>query len=154
MTNYTAQAIVYGRAFVNTILAALKTIPGGALVTGAKLRLSNNPSFSPTPGNVPGDFSANECAYSGYTAGGLAVTLSAPLNLSTTADGVLFAGLFVATAASPFVPDTATGWWIDDGTNVICAERFANNQTATFASPGAFLSLTALLPQQMLQATS
>jgi hypothetical protein len=154
MTFYQAIQAIYGQTFVNTVLAAFKTVPGGALVTAGKLRLSNLQTFNPTPANTISDFSANECAYSGYTAGGIAVVLTAPVNLSTIVDGVMFTALFEATSASPFVPDTAYGWWIDDGTNVIAAERFANNGAAGFGAPGAFLNLTAILPMRLMQPTA
>lgn len=154
MTNYTAQNVTFGQAFMNTIMAALKTVPSGALIATAKLRLSNSPSFAPTPASTIASLDATECAYSGYTAGGIAVSLSAPLNLSTVCQGVLTNGLFLATTASPFVPDVAYGWWIDDGTNFIAGERFSGNQSASFASPGAFLDLNALVPGQLAQATS
>ena len=154
MNTYTAQQVTYGQAFVNTILAALKTVPGAALIVAGKLRLSNNPTLVLTPQTTIAALAANECAYSGYTAGGIAVVLSAPLNLSNNAQGVLTTGLFLAVTATPYVPDTATGWWIDDGTNFIVGERFAGNQVATFAAPGAFLDLIAELPIQLGQATS
>jgi hypothetical protein len=152
MASYQAQLVTFGRAFMNTVMAALKTVPAGPLVTTAKLRLFNGPSFTPTPGMEIADLVAIECAYSGYVAGGVAVVLTAPVNLTATAQGVLFTTLFEATAATPFVPDVAWGWWIDDGTNVVAAEKFGNGFSAGFAAPGSFLNLTAVLPGQLNQA--
>jgi hypothetical protein len=154
VTFYQALSAVYGSAFVDTVLAAYKTVASGALVATAKLRLSNSPTYNPTPQSTIAALAATECAYSGYTSGGVAVVLTAPVNLSSVCLGVLFTALFEATTASPFVPDIAYGWWIDDGTNFIAGERFANNQNAGFAAPGAFLNLTAVLPFQLQQATS
>jgi hypothetical protein len=151
---YQAQAIVYGQAFVNTILAALKTVPGGALVASAKLRLSNQVGFNPTKDATIAGLAANECNYSGYTAGGIAVVLTAPVDLSATVQGVMFTALFEAVAASPFVPDTGRGWWIDDGTNFIAGEAFAGGFVAPFAAPGNFVNLTAILPLPFAQSTS
>jgi len=52
------------------------------------------------------------------------------------------------------VPDVVTGWWIDDGTNVVASERFEGGVTVGFAAPGSFLTLTAILPFQTHQVTS
>jgi hypothetical protein len=154
VTTYTAQNVTMGQAFMNTIIAALKTVASAALIASAKVRLSNSPSFNPIPGSTIAQLAANECAYSGYAAGGIAAVLSAPVNLSAGAQGTLISALFEATTATPFVPDTAYGWWIDDGTNFIAGEKFANNANAPFAAPGSFLSLTAIVPGQLTQATS
>ena len=154
MNNYTAQQVTLGRAFINTILAAFNTRPAGALVVTPKLRLSNNPALVFTPDTTIATLASAECAYSGYTAGGIAATVSAPLDLSTVCQGVFIQGLFEATPASPFVPDTATGWWLDDGTNFLVGEKFSGNQTAPFGVPGNFLALNATIPVQLNQGTS
>jgi len=153
MPFYQAQRVTLGEDFANTVLAALKTVPGGALVTAGKLRLSKDPTFNPQPSNVIADFTANEADYSGYVSGGISVTLTAPVDLSTVCNGVLFTGLFEATTASPFVGCTVWGWWIDDGTNVICGEKFDGSLSYAFAAPGNFLSLTAIIPLQLAMGT-
>jgi hypothetical protein len=154
MPSYVAQNVQYSRAFMNTVMSAFKTVPGGALVATGKLRLFNSSTFTPTPGMVLADLTAIETLYSGYTAGGIAVVLSAPVNLGTQSQGVLFTTLFEAVTATPFVADVSYGWWIDDGTNVVAAERFAAGASFGFGSPGAYLVLTAILPGAMLQLTS
>lgn len=154
MTYYQAKSVTFGRTFINTVLAALKTVPGAALLVAGKLRLSQDPSFNPQPSSLIADLTPAEADYSGYVAGGVAVVLTAPVNLSTVADGVLFTALYLAAAATPFVANNVTGWWIDDGTNYVAGERFQNNGVASFSAPGAFLNLTAVLPQQLIQGTS
>lgn len=153
MTNYVAQSVTLGQTFVNTILDALLTRPAGALIVTGKLRLSKDPSLVITPQSTRAALAANEADYSGYTAGGIAAVVSAPVNLSNNAHGVLVQGLFEATTATPFVSANVTGWWIDDGTNLIAGERFSGNQIAAFAAVGAYLSLTAMVPLQLIQGT-
>jgi hypothetical protein len=151
MSQYSSVEVVYGEAFVKSVLAAYKTIPGGPLVSAGKLRLTSNPSFTPTPQSDLLVLEAEESDFSGYPAGGIAVVLTAPVNLSTVAAAVLFTGLFEAAAATPFVGGTVYGYWIDDGTNMICAERFDGGVGAPFAAPGDFLNLTVILPFMLQQ---
>lgn len=153
MAAYNSQQVVFGTAFLNTIMAALKTVPMAALVVGAKMRLNTNPAFNPQPSDTIADNTANEADYSGYAAGGIAVVLSAPVNLSPTCQGVVSSGLFLATTATPFVPSVAYGYWVDDGTNIIIAEKFGGGTNFPFASAGDFLDLIINLPAQAIQLT-
>lgn len=150
---YTSQAVVYGTAFLNTVIAALKTVPGGALVTGGKVRLSKDPSFRPTPANTIAELATNETDYSGYASGGVALVVGNPVNLSPSCQGAVTGVQFLATTATPYVSDQAYGYWVDDGTNVIMAEAFPAGVIANFAAPGAFLELILQLPMQAPQAT-
>jgi hypothetical protein len=154
INTWQSKQVIWGLAFANTVLAALKTVASGALIASAKLRLSNLSTFNPTPASTIAALAANECAYSGYTAGGIAVVLTTGLILSPACQGAVTTGVFEATTASPFVPDTAYGWWIDDGTNFICGEKFGTGTYAAFAAPGNFLDLAAFLPFQLTQATA
>lgn len=151
INQYTSKSVVFGLTFANTILAALKTVPSAALISSGKVRLSNNPSFNPVPTSTITSLAANECAYSGYTAGGIAVSLTTGLILDGVTQGATTSALFEATTATTFVPDVAYGYWIDDGTNMIMSERFANGGVGTFSAPGNFLDLIVLLPYQLLQ---
>ncbi len=153
MNSYFGQNCVYGDEFANTVLAAYKTVPGGALIIGSStIRLSSDPAFNPTPGTTIASLTPNEATFSGYTAP--VVALSAPLNQSPVCAGILNNVLFIATTGTPFVSGNVYGWWIDDGTNFIAGERFANGGIANFSEPGDFLDLTAVLPLQLQQATS
>lgn len=151
MNEYTARAVVYGRTFMNTIIAALLARPGAALVVGAKVRLSKDAAFNPTPGSAIADFSAHEADYTGYAAGGVALTIGAPLNLGANVQGTQESTLFTATGST--ITNVVYGYWIDDGANVILAERFAGGATAQFAVAGDFLALDTRTPFGLLQVT-
>jgi len=154
MDQYTAQAVVIGRDFANTVLAAMKTVPGGALIVTGKVRLSQDPAFNPTPASTRAGLAAGEADYSGYAAGGIAYVVPDPVNLDTETQGLQVTVAFVATAANPFVENTIYGWWIDDGTNVVVAEKFANDATANFGAAGDFLSLNTRVPFMLEQNAS
>lgn len=151
MAQYSSQQVVFGRAFALAVVAALKTAPANPLINLAKLRLSQSPVFNPTPLNVPADFIANEATYSGYTAGGVAVVLTVGLVLSQGAVGAFFGNLFLATGAA--VQNLVYGYWIDDGTNVIVAERFAGGVNFPFQQNGDNLDLNVFIPVQLTQNT-
>jgi hypothetical protein len=151
---YSSQNAVIGRAFADTILAALKTVPGSALITSGKVRLSKDPSFNPSSDSSVVALEANEADFSGYPAGGVAVSLSAPLNFSLGCQAVLTSALFLAAAASPFVPNVVTGYWVDDGTNVVQGERFAGGVNFSLSAPGDFLELAVFFPERLLQPIS
>ncbi len=138
---------------MDTVLAAFKTTASAALIASAKVRLSNNPSFRPTPTDTIAGNAATECDYSGYAAGGVALVVGAPANLSPTCQGAVTGVQFLATTATPFVASSAYGYWVDDGTNVILAEAFSAGFIATFAAAGDFLELVLEIPQQSPQAT-
>jgi hypothetical protein len=146
--------VVYGTTFLNTVLAAFKTVASAALIATAKVRLSHNPSFVPNPGATITGLAAEECNYSGYAAGGVALVVGSPVNLSTSCQGAVTGLQFLATAASPFVSDNAYGYWVDDGTNVILQEAFPGGMAVPFGAPGDFLELILEIPQQATQPTS
>jgi hypothetical protein len=146
MPERTSNVVTFGKDFAKTIVTAWKTNPAAALIVGAKIRLSQDPAFAPTPLSDPADLETQECDFSGYTAGGYTPVLSAPLNLSTTQVGLDTEALAVAAAATPFVDNQCYGWWIDDGTNLIAGEAFGDAGPVAFASPGDFLALTIFLP--------
>jgi hypothetical protein len=136
---------------MDTVLLALKTVPGGALIVSGKARLSKDPSFAPTPDSTIASLAALEADYTGYAAGGIAVVLTTSLNLSPGCLGDLATALFEATGSA--VTNTVYGYWVDDGTSVVCGERFAGGGVVAFQVAGDFLDLTVLLPMQLIQAT-
>jgi hypothetical protein len=153
MAAYSSQQITFGIAWIDTVLAAFKTGTGTTpLVNSAKCRLNVSPSFLPTPGQVISGYTPNEANFSGYSSGGDAVTLSAGVNLSPTCEGVVATVTFISTAASPYVPNTCYGYWMDDGTNVILAEAFPA-PGVPFTAAGDFLSLLIQIPFQAIQLT-
>jgi hypothetical protein len=152
--SYNSQQVGFSQFFANELLTAITTRPAAALVAAGKVRLSQDPAFNPTPQSTMAALATNEANFSGYTAGGDAATIGTPVNLSPNCQGVLATAMFVAAPAGPFVPNTVYGYWVDDGTNVVAYERFANGASFSFASPGDFLDLTVLLPVQLTQATA
>lgn len=154
MSSFTSQQVTFGKAFLNSVVAAWKTVASAALIATAKVRLSNNPGLVINPGLTIAELAANECAYSGYTAGGLALVVGAPANLSPTCQGAVTGLQFLAASASPFVPDTAYGYWVDDGTNFIAGEAFPGGVGFSFGAAGDFLELVLELPLQSTQATA
>jgi hypothetical protein len=155
INQWNSKNVVFGQAWVNTVLAAYKTLPTTALILAtAKIRLNNSPTFNPQPSMTPAINAATECAYSGYTAGGILAVQSAPVALSPNVNGEVISALFEATVVTPFVPDMAYGYWIDDGTNVILAEAFGGSNIAPFGAPFQFLQLNILLPFYFFQGTS
>ena len=152
MATYVSENITYGQTFLLSVIAALKTAPTNPLVNMGKVRLTTQAGFNPQPLLTIAELSPNEANYSGYTAGGIALTLSSPVLLGTGAVGNSQAVEFIASTASPFVPSTLTGYWIDDGTNVIAMEAFSTS--IPIAAAYDFLALVLQLPLQLAQATS
>lgn len=152
--DYASEEVVYGRTFLSSILAAFSTRPAAALVVTPKVRLSSDINFNPTPDNTVATLAANEATFSGYTAGGIAPTFSAVLRGGPDFQQLNAPVLFEAATADPFVPGNCYGWWLDDGTNVIAAEKFANGLVASFANVGDYLALDVYLPMHSVQANS
>lgn len=150
---YAAQRVVIGQGAANALLACLSVRPAAQLLATGKVRLSKDPLYNPQPGTLLAALTAQEANYSGYTAGGIAVALNGPINLSGNAQGYVQSVLFSAAVGAPFVPNNVTGWWIDDGTLLWYGERFANNLVASFATPGDYLELVVITPEQLFQAT-
>jgi hypothetical protein len=151
---YQSQQLTFGTAFLNTLIAALKTTASGPLIDTGKLRLITQAAWVPTPGATIAALEAAEATFTGYTAGGIAVVLSTAVNLSPTCQGCLCSGMFTASAVVVAPAGSITGYWIDDGTNVIVMEAFAGGQVLTFANPGDFLDLNVAIPAQARQAAA
>lgn len=143
---YQTKSVVFGAAWVATEIAAVAARPAGALVAAGKLRLSKLPGIIANPNLTRAQLAANEAAYTGYPAGGYAVVFSAQVNLTTQILGLLVNQLFLVTADDPQVNETITAWWIDDGTNLVVMEAFAEGATWSQSGPGDFLALLASVP--------
>lgn len=153
MSSVVTQSVVFGRAFADAIIAGLSTLAGTALLATAKLRLSHDPAYNPLPDTLLADLEAQEALYSGYPAGGVAVALSAPLNVAVGIEGAVQSHLWIATNASPFVGDSITGWWIDNGTDMLLASPFGDLGPVSIGLAGDFLNLLGVLPVGMYQPT-
>ncbi len=151
MNQWTSLNVVIGQVAANKWVGALKTRPAAALLATGKLRLSKDPAFGPTQQSTLAELEANEADFSGYPAGGIAVSITDGLNISPTIQGAMTSGTFEAATATPFIGNAVTGYWIDDGTDPVTMEAFPNAQTADFSSVGDFLVLNAVLPMNLLQ---
>lgn len=151
MAYYTTQSVIYGRAWVNTVLAALAVDPAAALIVTGKIRLSKDPAFNPTAASTKTELAAQEADYTGYAVGGVAFVPGAPVNLTANQQGVVDPVTFRAAADDPQIDNSVYGWWLDDGTNVVCAEKFADNASFSMAVLGDFLQLDVVLPFSLLQ---
>lgn len=144
--DYQCKSVVYGADWLATQIAAVPARAAAALVVAGKLRLSTDPNFTALPGTTIADLAAFEGAYSGYTPGGYAVTFTAQINITAQITGLGVRQLFLATAATPFVGETITAWWFDDGTNVVVQEKLLLPGPWAISGPGDFLQLLAYLP--------
>ena len=151
MKNYTSLAVVYGRAFVPKWMSALIAPVTAGILATAKLRLSKDPQFNPTPDSTIAQLAAMEADFSGYAPGGKALTLNAYVNSSGGADSYYAQVIFNAAVATPQVSNTITGYWIDDATEFCVGERFAAGQSAAIDILGDYLGLTVLDPMQFNQ---
>lgn len=154
MNIYTSRAVVLGRTFAGALLGAIATRPAAALIAAGKIRLSKDPAFNPTPDTTLASLTGAEANYSGYAAGGIAAVFSVVLGVTPIIAGVLANALFYATTASPFVSNNVYGYWVDDGTNICIAEKFAGGGIASFGAAGDFLDLTTIIPADLQQLTS
>jgi hypothetical protein len=152
MATYTSLNVIFGRAFLNTVVAAWKTTSSGPLIASPKVRLAINPAFLPTPSSTISDLATDEADFSGYPSGGSSITLGAAVNLGVNIQGCVQPASFIASTGTPFVSNTVYGYWLDDGTNVILAEAFPPGISFTFGSPGDFLELVVAIPANAIQA--
>jgi hypothetical protein len=126
-------------AMLNKVVTALGTAPAGALMPTATLHLYSN-VYTPNPLDTAAAYT--ECVFSGYAA--VALTLSAPVLGPGNSVCSLANGLFTSTVASPFVPDTAVGYYVLSAGSLVAAEKFQT--PVPFAAAGHFLDLTVLFP--------
>ena len=99
---YTLAAAIKKANILKTALAA------------SKLRAYKAP-FVPSPTSVKADFVANECDYSGYTAGGETITAFGTPYLDPAGGATIAAPSiqFQGATASPFVSNGINGFWIE-----------------------------------------
>jgi hypothetical protein len=154
LNTWQSQQPTWGSAFLDTFLAALSTRPAAALLVAPKLRLSVDPAFAPSPGMTIAALAAHETDFSGYTAGGYALTLAGPVTLTTNAVGEVASAVAVAAAAAPFIGGQITGYWVDDGTNVVLAEAFGPAGPVPIAAPGDFCQVDVRFPLTNLTAAA
>lgn len=140
---------VYSRAFLERVAAAYKTDPAAALVVTPQLHLIKDESFEPDPSRSAADYAAVEADFTDYAAS--AITLSAPVNLGPDVVGPTANNSFLITTDPVVTENTIYGYWIEDATEVICGEMFAEGQEVTMGSPGDQLVVISALPIQAWQ---
>lgn len=141
---YESENVILSQYIRNAMLTTLTTRPGAALWQTPKIHLSNLSTFAPAPTATLASLTANETAFSGYTAA--TVTAVVPVNVSPTVQALIATVVFEATTASPFVPDTIWAYWGDDGTNWLVAEKFANGASIPIASAGDYCQIDLIFP--------
>jgi hypothetical protein len=141
--------LVYNKTFLDAVLAAELTVPGGALIPTPTVMLFNLATLNPAPDTLIATFTANKCTFSGYA--DQALTLAGPRNTGPQSLGNIGNVIFSATAATPFVPDTAYGWAILSGGDWIAAGKFDAPFVVPFQAAGDFLSLLVQLFLQEYQ---
>jgi hypothetical protein len=146
--------VVFSQAFMNAVLAAFNVRPAASLIGAGKLRLSHDPAFNPQPSSTIASLAANETNFSGYPAGGAALVLVPGVNLTPIIQAGIATAVFEAFTAAPFVADTITGWWCDDGVNLVAGEAFGPGNAVPIGAPGDFLQLDAILPIRMMELAS
>jgi hypothetical protein len=144
MAERTSDTVVYGRTWLAAALTAWTTVPVAVPLDTANIHLMGAAGFLPTADTTLDALTAVEAAYTGY--GPDSPGFSAPVSLVGGGLGLPALASFLATAPTPpdpFVPDTITGWWVDDTTNVIAAGTFTPAQIAVATD---WLLLILLLP--------
>ncbi len=151
--HHTAKNIVFGRAFMHTVMGYMGTGLAVDLIDGGFVRLSQDPDFALGANTLIADLTAGEADYSGYVAGGIAFVPSAGVNVSSNVVGIQTPVTFAATVVDPFVQNTVYGWWLDDGTNFVAGERFVLPLVYEFLLPLDYLQLDVVLPFGLVVAT-
>jgi hypothetical protein len=129
----------WSRALVNALLTTLSTDPAAALLVTPKIFLFTE-GTQPGPESEVTDFT--EADFSGYAL--QSVTLSGAVNIGDAEQARLATVTFVATTASPFVPNTILGYLLTDGVLAYYGgELFA--EPVPIAQAGDFLKLDLVL---------
>lgn len=143
------KAMVLSTYFRNALLSAAAARPAGPLWPTPVIKLSQDPAFSPQPADTDATLSAGVANFSGYAAAVPVFTV--PVNLSPQTQALITSVIFEATAASPFVPNSITGYWGSDGTNVTGAEAFGAGNSISIAAAGDYVWLDYVLPLGAVQ---
>lgn len=94
-------------------------------LTTLKMRLFKS-TFNPMPSNVLADFVAAEAAFSGYPAGGIAITWGTAF-YAPGGGAAVNSQLAQFNSATPFsATDTIGGYWLDNGTVALLYAVFDN----------------------------
>jgi hypothetical protein len=121
----TNPTITYGRDWLTRALDHLVAAVTPAPLDGPVLHLMGAAGFNPTPDTTLDDLNAVEAAFSGYTTGSLfagGVVTSPQPGL-----GQLYTAVYNALdpgGGDPYVPDTVTGWYMENDTRFVAGGMF------------------------------
>lgn len=136
--------VVLAREFMNDLLLAVR--PASAtehLLVAPKIALIGPNELSFSPDLTLAALEAAEVEFSGYTAGGAAVTLGAvPVRSGDRVMALAGNVSWVAPVADPFVEGEIVGWYMTDDTyGLVCFESF--EESVLIAHPGDYFDLFA-----------
>lgn len=149
MASRTMVSPVISRAFAELLLEAIA--PGSAeshLIVSPKVALIGTSGLVLTPSTTKAELDAVESAFTGYTTGGSAITLTTPgivrgsVRLSILAGNVVW----VLGTADPLVTGQVYGYYLYDTTyGLICSENFS--EPVVLGQTGDYLDLFTGVPE-------
>jgi len=118
---------VISRSFANLLLAAIApSSTEDHLIVAPKVVLLGTSAVALSPDTLKATLDAQEAAFSGYTTGGAAITLTAPGLVRAGVDQQILAGnvSWVVTTADPLVTGTIYGAYLVDTTFGLIASGY------------------------------
>lgn len=143
--------VVFGNAFLQSVLNAYGAAPGAALAPLPSIGLWQDPTFNPSPSNVLADFAAVEANFTGYIR--QTPVFSGVVNIASGVQGLVASVTFEADPGSPFVPNSIYGYFWTSTPGIVMFERFQNGEPAPIGIPGDFLTLELIVPAPPRQST-
>lgn len=134
-------SVIRSKAWLNKMLAALKTRPAAALFATAKLRLLKDRVLSLSENTTKADLEAHEADYTDYPAGGATVTPPDPVNYNVLGQGWAAGEVFNITTSPVVTGNDIAGYWVDDGTDPVVMEYFPQGADVSMQAPGDWLEL-------------
>lgn len=128
----------WARAIANAMAAALKTVPGAALLVTPKVSLfSAGPLITPDVGVA----AFTKCAFTGYA--DQTLTMGGPFNAGSLIQCMEGSVVFAQTGATG---DIAIGYLLSDGVNAFYGAELFVDGSIPFVNSGDFLDVDLVLP--------
>jgi hypothetical protein len=150
MSRRTTSTVIYGRGFLGDAILSWESLPMGPVLANAVYHMMGAAGFTPTPDTSLADLTAVEAAWTGYGAI-TGPTVVGPVTVAPPGLALWSLLTFIAqtpTPPDPFVQDTCTGWWAEDGTRLIAGGPL---EPTPMAIPGDWMALDVLLPVPLSQ---
>lgn len=141
MASRVGSIVTRSRAWLNTLLLTLKTVPADPLFDTAKLRLLKDRTLTLNQNTTVAELEAHEADYDDYVAGGITVTPPSAVNFNSLSQGWVFSHLFSVVDPAPTIGNDIQGYWIDDGVSPVIMEYFAVGQGVPMQAQGDWLEL-------------